>query len=158
MLNLIAKVQPGETALIHAAASGVGTTMLQLCRAQGAKTIAVASSQKKLDFCKNELGASFSINYKETPNFGALVKEFTNGKGVNVIQDPVLGGTNFNENLDCLAMDSRWVIYGSMGGIKADNANMVKPLLKRASILFSTLKSRSDDYKSDLVRQMYSEC
>ena len=44
LLNLVAKVQPGETALIHAAASGVGTTMLQLCRAQGIKTIAVASN------------------------------------------------------------------------------------------------------------------
>ena len=104
------------------------------------------------------LGASHVINYKATPSYAALVKEFTNGKGVNVIQDPVLGGTNFNENLDCLAMDSRWVIYGTMGGIKADNANMVKPLLKRASILFSTLKSRSDDYKAELIKEMYTEC
>ena len=55
-------------------------------------------------------------------------------------------------------MDSRWVIYGSMGGIKADNANLVKPLLKRSSILFSTLKSRSDDYKADLISSMYEEC
>ena len=104
------------------------------------------------------LGASHVINYKETPEFGSLVKEFTGGKGVNVIQDPVLGGTNFNQNLDCLAMDSRWVIYGSMGGIKADNANMVKPLLKRSSILFSTLKSRSDEYKANLIKEMYDVC
>ena len=55
-------------------------------------------------------------------------------------------------------MDSRWVIYGSMGGIKADNANMVKPLLKRSSILFSTLKSRSDDYKTELCAEMYRFC
>ena len=105
------------------------------------------------------LGASHTINYKETPDYASLIKEFTHGKGVNVIQDPVLGGTNFNQNLDSLAMDSRWVIYGSMGGLKpADNASLVKPLLKRSSILFSTLKSRSNDYKTNLVAEMYKEC
>ena len=55
-------------------------------------------------------------------------------------------------------MDSRWVIYGSMGGLKAENANLVKPLLKRSSILFSTLKSRSDDYKASLIDEMYTFC
>ena len=95
LLNFIARIEKGETALIHAAASGVGTTMLQLCRAQGVNTIAVASTQDKLDYCREELGASHTINYKETPEFASLVKEFTGGKGVNVIQDPVLGGPNF---------------------------------------------------------------
>ena len=85
LLNLIANVQKGETALIHAAASGVGTTMLQLCRAYGVNTIAVASNQEKLDYCRDVLGASHTINYKETPEFGQLVKEMTGGKGVNVI-------------------------------------------------------------------------
>lgn len=75
-----------------------------------------------------------------------------------MIEDPVLGGQNFNQNLDCLAMDSRWVIYGSMGGIKANDANLVKPLLKRSSILFSTLKSRTDEYKAELIHRMFDEC
>ena len=56
-------------------------------------------------------------------------------------------------------MDSRWVIYGSMGGLKPEeNASLVKPLLKRSSILFSTLKSRSNEYKTELVFEMYKEC
>ena len=56
-------------------------------------------------------------------------------------------------------MDSRWVIYGSMGGLKpAENANLVKPLLKRSSILFSTLKSRSNEYKANLISEMYRNC
>ena len=102
------------------------------------------------------MGANFTINYKETPDYASLIKEFTNGKGVDVIQDPVLGGTNFKQNLDSLAMDSRWVIYGSMGGLKpADNASLIKPLLKRSSILFSTLKSRSNSYKAKLVTEMF---
>lgn len=56
-------------------------------------------------------------------------------------------------------MDSRWVIYGSMGGLKPEeNASLVKPLLKRSSILFSTLKSRSNEYKANLVSEMFNEC
>ena len=98
------------------------------------------------------------INYKETPEYAGLIKDWTSGKGVNVILDPVLGGTNFKQNLDSLAMDSRWVIYGTMGGIKVDQANLVKPLLKRSSILFSTLKSRTDEYKAALIADMYREC
>ena len=70
--------------MIHAAASGVGTAMLQLCRAAKVNTIAVASSDAKLDFCQS-LGTSSLINYKETPQFSELVKAATGGKGVDVI-------------------------------------------------------------------------
>lgn len=76
-----------------------------------------------------------------------------------MIQDPVLGGPNFQQNLDSLALDSRWVIYGSMGGLKPEhNASLVKPLLKRSSILFSTLKSRSNEYKAQLITDMFDFC
>ena len=84
LLHLVAGVRKGETCLIHAAASGVGTAMLQLCKTEGVETIAVASKNNKLDFCKS-LGASHLINYKETPEFSKAVKSFTNGGGVNVI-------------------------------------------------------------------------
>ena len=56
------------------------------------------------------------INYKETPDFSKLVMEMTNGHGADIILDPVMG-SNFNFNLDCLAMDATWVLYGSMGGV-----------------------------------------
>ena len=94
-------------------------------------TIAVASSAEKLDFCK-ELGAIGGVNYRENPQWGKQVLEFTNGRGVDLIFDPVLGGPNFNENLDVLAMDSRWVLYGTMGGISIEKAPLVKLLGKRA--------------------------
>lgn len=75
--------------------------MLQLCKEAGVNTIAVASKDSKLDYCKS-LGASHLINYKETPEFSSSVKSFTDGRGVNVIQDPVLA-SNFTENLNSLA-------------------------------------------------------
>jgi len=55
----------------------------------------------------------------------------TDGRGVDLVFDPVLGGDHFNENLNAVGMDCRWVIYGSMGGIKVREANMAKLLMKR---------------------------
>ena len=67
--------------------------------------------------------------------------------------DPVLGSF-FDENLNCLGLDSRWVIYGSMGGIKVVEANFMKLLNKRAFILTSTLRNRTDEYKAELIQDM----
>lgn len=67
--------------------------------------------------------------------------------------DPVLG-TFFEENLECLGMDSRWIIYGSMGGIKIKEANFTKLLSRRGRILTSTLRNRTDEYKTDLIIDM----
>ena len=69
ILFFVSKAQAGETVLIHAAASGVGTAMIQLAKAAGIKTIAVASSSEKLTYCKEKLGADFTVNYKETPDY-----------------------------------------------------------------------------------------
>jgi len=74
----------------------------------------------------------------------------TQGRGVDVIQDPIVGGPHF-KNLSCLSMDARWVLYGSMGGIKVENANMAKLLMKRASLISTTLRNRTDPYKANLL-------
>ena len=55
-------------------------------------------------------------------------------------------------------MDSRWVIYGAMGGIKIKEANMMRLLSKRASIITTTLRNRSDSYKTELVQSMARDC
>jgi len=57
------------------------------------------------------------------------------------------------KNMNSLAMDGRWIMYGSMGGLKVENANFTKLLLTRGRIMASTLRNRSDDYKADLVKQ-----
>lgn len=80
----------------------------------------------------------------------------TDGDRVDLIFDPVLG-TFFNENMSCLAQDARWIIYGAMGGAKVTDANMMKVLGKRASILTSTLRNRSDAYKTELVKAAAAE-
>lgn len=60
--------------------------------------------------------------------------------------------------MNCLGMDCRWVVYGLMGGIKVDQANFTKFWLKRASIIASALRSRSDEYKSRLVSDFQRDC
>jgi tumor protein p53-inducible protein 3 len=94
LLHLVAKIKEGDTALIHAAASGVGTTMLQLCKTARVRTIAVTSSDLKLQICKS-LGADAGVNYKADAEWSKQVLDLTQGRGVDLITDPVLG-SHFN--------------------------------------------------------------
>ena len=142
--------------MIHAAASGVGTSLIQLCNHIGASSIAICSNQGKVEYCKG-LGSFDGIDYKKIPKFNERVDTITNHEGANVILDPVMGNF-FKNNLECLAMDSRWVIYGFMGGIMVEQANMMKLMNKRASILTTTLRNRSDEYKRELIRDFEKDC
>lgn len=155
LLFYVAKVKEGETVLIHAAASGVGAALLQLCARNGVKTIAVSSSKDKLKFCQ-DLGAFAGVNYKETPDFREQVQQLTGGRGVDVILDPVMA-SNYHYNVDCIALDGRWVFYGAMGGSVVEQVDFKKLLMKRASFLPTTLKSRTDEYKAQLIKDMANE-
>mmetsp|Transcript_12858 Transcript_12858/g.8966 ORF Transcript_12858/g.8966 Transcript_12858/m.8966 type:complete len:167 (+) Transcript_12858:561-1061(+) len=120
-------------------------------------SIAVASNNEKLEHCKT-LGSFASINYKEEPDFGKKVMELTEGKGVNMIFDPVLGGNHFSQNISVLALEARWVVFGTLGGGAVENINMAPILSKRASIRGSTLKTRSNEYKKDLIKSVADNC
>jgi len=152
LLHFEANVKKGDVVLVHAAASGVGTALTQLIRSFGAKSIITAGSDEKLKKGK-ELHADFGINYK-TEDFAEKVKEYTNGQGANVILDPIGGGENFQKNLDSLAIDGRWVIYGSMGGGDIPGTGFIGQLMrKRGKLLTTTLRNRSDSYKAELVSE-----
>lgn len=142
-------VSKGKVVLVHAAASGVGCAAIQLCKQIGAITIASSSTSDKLDFLKT-LGADYTINYKENPDFSSLALEYTNNKGVDIILD-CIGAQNFEYNIKSAAIDCHWVFYGSMGGTIVSEFNLGKLLLKRISFLSSTLKSRTNQYKANLV-------
>ena len=105
-----AKVQPGETVLVHSAASGVGMAAVQLAKHLGASVIATAGSEAKVAFAR-ELGADHAINYTET-DFGESVKEITGGKGVDVAVD-VVGGEIFEKSLRSLGRGGRMVSVGN---------------------------------------------
>ena len=148
-LSFVAGLQPHETVLIHAGASGVGTAAIQLAKIKGANSIITAGSDQKIEFCK-ALGANYGINYKEEPAFDQLVQEYTEGRGVDVILDPI-GASYFRQNLNAVGMDGRWVVLALMGGTRLTEVSLVKILTKRITISGSTLRARSLDYKASLV-------
>eukprot|EP00026_Physarum_polycephalum_P011099 Phypoly_transcript_11298.p1 GENE.Phypoly_transcript_11298~~Phypoly_transcript_11298.p1 ORF type:complete len:332 (+),score=59.17 Phypoly_transcript_11298:203-1198(+) len=136
--------------LIHAAASGVGVSAIQICKHFGVNPIiATAGSQEKLDFCK-KLGATHTVNYKNE-SFKDKVAEITKKQGVSVIMD-FIGASYWNDNLRSLAPGGIMTIQGGLGGFKVNEADLSPILTKRLSILGTTLRARDLEYKAQLVR------
>ena len=116
-LNLITlgRLKAGETVLIHAGASGIGTAAIQLARTAGAYVIATAGTDEKLATCR-ELGAKTVINYKHE-SFAERVLDATNQRGADVILDFV-GAPNWEGNLAAAALFGRLMLIGFLGGSK----------------------------------------
>jgi tumor protein p53-inducible protein 3 len=149
-LNLftLGRLQTGETVLIHAGASGVGTAAIQLARAAGARVFVTTGTPEKLDFCQ-ELGAALAINYKTESFKEAALKE-TDERGVDVILDFV-GAPYWNDNLSALAIGGRLMLIGSMGGMKGDlSLGAIMP--KSLTISGTTLRRTPLDKKIALTQ------
>jgi NADPH2:quinone reductase len=126
-----AALKAGETVLVLGAAGGVGTAAIQIAKAMGAKVIAAASTVEKCDLCKS-LGADATINYS-TENLRDALKTLTEGKGPDVIYDPV-GGEFAEPAFRSIAWRGRYLVVGFAGGpIPALPLNL--PLLKGASLV-----------------------
>jgi NADPH2:quinone reductase len=126
-----AALKAGETVLVLGAAGGVGTAAIQIAKAMGAKVIAAASTDKKCALCKT-LGADATINYS-TENLRDALKTLTEGKGPDVIYDPV-GGEFAEPAFRSIAWRGRYLVVGFAGGpIPALPLNL--PLLKGASLV-----------------------
>jgi NADPH2:quinone reductase len=108
-----ARLQPGETLLVHAGAGGVGSAAIQLGLAVGARVIATAGGPAKAQVCR-DLGAEIAIDYL-TEDFVSIVKEATGGAGADVVYDPV-GGDTFDRSTKCIAFEGRIVVIGFTGG------------------------------------------
>ena len=119
-----AQLQPGETLLVHAAAGGTGSGAVQIGKALGAKVIATAGSDEKLDVCR-ELGADIAINYRED-NFVDVVNDATYGAGVDVAWDTI-GGDVTLETFKCMGMHGRHLILGFSDDIQLEDAAYFTP-------------------------------
>ena len=125
------QLKAGETVLVLGAAGGVGTAAIQIAKAMGAKVIAAASSDDKCALC-TRIGADATINYS-TQDLRATLKTLTDGKGPDVIYDPV-GGDLAEPALRSIARRGRYLVIGfAAGPIPALPWNL--PLLKGASIV-----------------------
>ena len=126
-----AQMKAGETLLVLGAAGGVGTAAIQIGKVVGARVIAAASSDEKCAFCR-ELGADATINYS-TGNIRDELKKLTDGKGPDVVYDPV-GGDLAEPVFRSIAWRGRYLVVGfAQGGIPALPLNLA--LLKGASIV-----------------------
>ena len=110
-------LQAGETLLVHAGAGGVGTAAIQLGKAAGARVIATAGGAAKTRVCR-DLGADVVVDY-DSEDFVAVVKDATDGRGADVIYDPV-GGDVTDKSRRCIAFEGRLLIVGFAGGRIAD--------------------------------------
>jgi putative PIG3 family NAD(P)H quinone oxidoreductase len=142
-------LETGETVLIHAGGSGVGTAAIQLVKAIGARVFVTAGTAAKLARCR-ELGAELAINYKET-DFLTEVMAATKDRGVDLILDPV-GGTYLARNVNALRPFGRLVNIGLLGGAQG-KMNVAHLLRKRLRIIGSTLRTRPVSEKIEITRQ-----
>ena len=126
-----AALQAGETVLVLGAAGGVGTAAIQIAKAAGARVIAAASTDDKCALCER-IGADATVNYSRE-NLRDALKTLTDGKGPDVIYDPV-GGELAEPAFRSIAWRGRYLVVGFAGGdIPALPLNL--PLLKGASLV-----------------------
>lgn len=124
-------LQPGETVLVHGAAGGVGLAAVELASAMGARVIGMAGGRHKLELVR-ERGAAAVIDYADGP-FRDAVKALTEGRGADVVFDPV-GGDVFDESLHCVAPFGRVLVIGFAAG-RIPSATVNHVLLKQYSVV-----------------------
>jgi len=112
-LHRRACLQQGETLLVHAGAGGVGSAAIQLGKAAGARVVAVVGGAEKADVARG-LGADLVVD-RTSEDFVAAVKEFTGGRGADVVFDPV-GGDAYAGSTKCIAFEGRIVVVGFTSG------------------------------------------
>jgi NADPH:quinone reductase len=147
------RLQSGEAFLVHGGTSGIGTTAIQLAHARGARVFATAGSADKCAACA-KLGADRAINYRDE-DFVAVVREATQGRGVDVILDMV-GGPYVAKNIECLATDGRLVYIAFLQGARVE-VNLAQIMMKRLTLTGSTLRARSASEKGRLARELRRE-
>jgi NADPH2:quinone reductase len=141
----------GRWALVHAGASGVGTAGIQIAKAIGAR-VAVTCSTAKMDACR-ELGADLVL--ERSPSDWAAELRGHVPDGVDVILD-VVGGEEANRNLAVIATQGTIVQVGLMGGAKIE-LNLGLLLVKRATLIGTTLRARPPEQKAVLSQRFRSE-
>lgn len=158
-LKFRGRISQGETLLVHGAGGGTGTAALQVARAFGARTIAVVSDETKAHAARSA-GADHVLMLDPTWKDRAL--ELTEGRGVDIVFDPV-GGEQFLDTMRALAPRGRWVVIGFVGGtIPQIPANRI--LLRNIDVVGSslggylrTVPGASEHVRSELVDLLGSE-
>ena len=142
----------GEVLLVHGGTSGIGTMAIMLGKAFGLMVVTTCGSQEKCAAAR-ALGADLAINYN-TQDFVEHTRDFTDGKGADVVLDMV-SGDYVARNLDALAKDGRHVTIAVLGGMRAE-INMAKVMARRLTLTGSTLRARPDAFKALLADEIHA--
>lgn len=148
-LDLRCGLSAGESVLIHACASGVGTAAIQLATAACCRTFGTAGTAEKLERARG-LGLTVGVNRREE-DFAAVVDRETGGRGVDVILD-VVGAPYWERNVASLATRGRIVLVGTLGGADAA-VNLGAVMRKRATVMGTVLRARPVEQKAALVQE-----
>lgn len=151
-LRYRADLQPGETVLVTGAGGAVGLSAVEVGKLMGARVIAAASSEEKLDLCR-ERGADETINYA-TENLKERAKELTDGQGVNVVYDCV-GGDKAELALRAIAWEGRFLVIGFTAGIPSIPLNLT--LLKSCQIVgvfYGAMTAREPEKNAAITNQL----
>jgi len=152
-LFTIGHIQPHQKVLIHAGASGVGTSAIQLCQlVEGVEVYVTAGSNEKIAECV-KLGAKGGANYKEGPWLDQLKKIVD---GVDIIVDCV-GADYFAQNLQFLNLEGKLIYIGFLSGSTLPPESSLAPILrKRLAIQGTTLRARSVPYNIQLTKDFFN--
>jgi putative PIG3 family NAD(P)H quinone oxidoreductase len=147
-MNVQGKLAMGETVLIHAAGSGVGTAAIQLARLSGARSIGTARSADKLERAKM-LGLDHGVAVTG-PAFASEVKRLTGGRGVEVVLE-LVGGDYLREDLASVASEGRIILVGLMAGASV-TVDLGAVLRQRVLVRGTVLRSRPLEQKLDAMQ------
>jgi len=148
---MIGEFKDGQTAILHGGGGGVNTAAIQLSKALTPKSkLIVTAAPEKMERVR-EIGADCLINFRETPDFTEVVKEYTAKKGVDLILDHV-GAKYLAPNMNSLGYKGRLVVIGVTSGIKAE-LNLALMMVKRQQIIGSVLRSRPVPEKGEIVAE-----
>ncbi|HVI54806.1 MAG TPA: NAD(P)H-quinone oxidoreductase [Luteibacter sp.] len=145
----LGRLDAGESILIHAAASGVGSAAVQLAHAAGARVFGTVSTGKVERV--RQLGADVAIDYK-TDDFAKAIERETAGKGVDVIVD-FIGAPYFERNLASLDFGGRLVEVGLLGGAKGASLPLDRLLYRHLQIIGTVMKSRPQGVKQAMTQR-----
>lgn len=152
-LHRRARLQSGETLLVHAGAGGVGTAVTQVARSVGARVFATTRGEAKAQVCR-EQGAELVVDL-DHDDFVEAVQEVTDGVGVDVICDPV-GGELFARSLECLAFEGRMLPLGTASG-EPPKLDVIDLLARNHDVIGLGWGSEYPSVRPDLVRDAHQE-
>jgi NADPH2:quinone reductase len=148
-----AALAAGEWLLVHAGAGGVGTAAIQLARSRGARIIATAGTGEKAAVCR-DLGADVAVDYRRQ-DFVTAALDATNGRGVDVVFDPV-GGDVFARSLECSALEARLIPIGWASG-ERPRLQAEELLGRNVTVVGLAWGSTFPGARPDLVEEVHAE-